>query len=359
MKQATGRAVRALTCLSLAAMLSLAGCAPKQEPSPSPSATPVVVTASATPEPSATAQPAAEPTDAPFTGNPITGDPDWSGAFKPVLCVFDMASGALPQAGISQADVLYQVQVEGGETRMLGLFLTDIPEKAGPVRSARTVFVSIQQMWGCLFVHHGGATNDFLQEVDAYGQLKTYQVERFDGMSDGAYFWRGSEHKAPHNSYANLQKCLADSQGAPEARGFVFGELPQGGAAAQQIDFAYSSLAREHYDYDADQGLYLRQHNGKKLVDAENSQQVAASNVIMIKYPFHDNVDSSHHGYYEMTGQGEAVICRDGRSFPCTWIQENKTDMIRFVDDQGNDIPLKVGKSCVHILPDKVEITCN
>ena len=59
MKQATGRAVRALTCLSLAAMLSLAGCAPKQEPSPSPSATPVVVTASATPEPSATAQPAA------------------------------------------------------------------------------------------------------------------------------------------------------------------------------------------------------------------------------------------------------------------------------------------------------------
>lgn len=357
MKNFTGRALRALICLSMAGVLSLAGCSPKQE-EPTPSPTPVVVTASATPEPAATAQATVAPTVAPFVGNPITGDTSFTGEFKPVLCVFDTASGALPQAGISQADVLYQVQVEGGETRMLGLFLTSIPEKAGPVRSARTAFVSIQQMWGCLFVHHGGAENKALPQVDAYGQIADYGIEHFDGIYDSAYFWRGSEHKAPHNSYTNLQKCVADSQGAPEAKGFVFGELPQGGAAAQQIDFAYSSLAKEHYDYDQEQGLYRRLHNGKKLVDAENSEQVAVSNVIMIKAPFHDNLDYLKRGYYEMTGRGEAVICRDGQSFSCTWVQENRTDMIRFVDEQGNDIPLKVGKSCVHILPDTVAITC-
>ena len=71
-----------------------------------------------------------------------------------------------PQYGISQADIIYEMETEGGITRMLALY-ADIREveRIGPLRSART-FIEAAMPFEPIIVHLGGSTlfDRFLQE---------------------------------------------------------------------------------------------------------------------------------------------------------------------------------------------------
>ena len=75
----------------------------------------------------------------PYT-NPLTGEgqmEDISGK-RPIAVMFNNLEMALPQLGVGQADVIYEIVAEGGITRMMGLF-QDIQGVGdlGSIRSAR------------------------------------------------------------------------------------------------------------------------------------------------------------------------------------------------------------------------------
>lgn len=56
----------------------------------------------------------------------------------PVLAVkIDNTSGARPRVGLTAADVVYVELVEGGLTRLLAIYASQLPAHVGPVRSAR------------------------------------------------------------------------------------------------------------------------------------------------------------------------------------------------------------------------------
>ena len=57
---------------------------------------------------------------------------------RPVAVMINNIGEAMPQSGIGQADVIYEMIVEGGITRLMAVF-SDYSglEKIGPVRSAR------------------------------------------------------------------------------------------------------------------------------------------------------------------------------------------------------------------------------
>ena len=55
------------------------------------------------------------------------------------MCIRDSHSDAWPQAGLNQAYMVYEIIVEGGETRLMALFKGVDVERIGPVRSARPV----------------------------------------------------------------------------------------------------------------------------------------------------------------------------------------------------------------------------
>src|SRR5579863_8827675 len=71
--------------------------------------------------------------------DPLTGLPPTSPAAekRPALAVkVDNVQGAWPQAGLNQADIVYDLPVEGGLTRLLAIFHSaDVPV-IGPIRSA-------------------------------------------------------------------------------------------------------------------------------------------------------------------------------------------------------------------------------
>ena len=67
----------------------------------------------------------------PFTGEPVT-------ALRRVLAVkIDNIAQARPQTGLTRADIVYVLPVEGGLSRLLAVFSSDAPPLVGPVRSAQ------------------------------------------------------------------------------------------------------------------------------------------------------------------------------------------------------------------------------
>lgn len=54
--------------------------------------------------------------------------------------MIDNHSGAWPQANLNKAYLVYEIIVEGGETRLMAVFKGQDLEKIGPIRSSRHYF---------------------------------------------------------------------------------------------------------------------------------------------------------------------------------------------------------------------------
>ena len=57
-----------------------------------------------------------------------------------------------------------------------------------------------------------------------------------------------------------------------------------------------------------------------------------------------------------MLGEGKALIFRDGVAIEGRWLADDPHQMSRFLDKQGNVIPLKPGQTWIEIVPPDYEI---
>jgi hypothetical protein len=114
---------------------------------------------------------------------------------RPVALSIDNHPKARWQAGISQAEIVYEVEVEHPFTRYLCIFYAKEPERIGPVRSARPYLIYYALEYDGIFVHVGGSD-------DAFIEIKRLGVAEVDGLYSGA-LWRyyDTGKYAPHNVY--------------------------------------------------------------------------------------------------------------------------------------------------------------
>ena len=90
------------------------------------------------------------------------------GANGPVLVVkIDDTTQAHPQIGLEDADIVYVEQVEGGLTRLAAVFSSVIPQRIGPVRSARISDIEIMSQFGRVAFAYSGAQSKLLPVIAA------------------------------------------------------------------------------------------------------------------------------------------------------------------------------------------------
>ena len=118
---------------------------------------------------------------------------------RAVAVMINNIKEAMPQSGIEQADVVYEMLVEGGITRLLAVF-TDYDDisKIGPVRSARMAYGIVSAEYDAIYIHYGGSE-------DGYAKIKAYKLDDIDGMNDQLVFYRDNSRVAPHNAYINSE----------------------------------------------------------------------------------------------------------------------------------------------------------
>ena len=125
--------VRAIVPLTLGGLV-LTGCGGGSSKSSTPAGS-----SSAPGTPASSAAPA--PTTDPLTGLKAS---DGGVSDHPVfIAKIDNTSSSRPQYGIGDADLVTQELVEGGITRLAAMFYSDLPAKAGPVRSARASDIGV------------------------------------------------------------------------------------------------------------------------------------------------------------------------------------------------------------------------
>ena len=76
---------------------------------------------------------------------------------RPIAVMIPNEVSAVPHYGISSADILYECNVEGDMTRLMGVFGDwENLGKIGNVRSARDYFIYWSFEWDSILCHYGG-----------------------------------------------------------------------------------------------------------------------------------------------------------------------------------------------------------
>ena len=259
------------------------------------------------------AQPKQSPTAqlrSPFTGEPVN-------ALNRVLALkIDNIGYARPQTGLTRADIVYTLPVEGGLSRFLAVFSSHYPHVIGPVRSAREDDLPLLRQFGRPAFAYSGATATLLPYIHRTARI----VDLYDGIASGYY--RDSGRVAPYNLYAHPQQLLRQAPHASKARdiGFRFGPPPPGGKTIPSASVSYPA-ASFRFTWSAAKGRWLVAMDGKSAVTSSGAPLSAVTVVIQ-----HTTVRTSRfleYGkpppYAESTGSGTALVLRDGKAWTTHW----------------------------------------
>jgi hypothetical protein len=268
--------------------------------------------------PSPTAKPKPKPALCPPHRSPFTGEPIKSDG--PVLAAkIDNIVFARPQTGLTKADIVYVLPVEGGLTRFLAVFSSHIPPVIGPVRSARFDDLELLRQFGRPAFAWSGAQNHLVRVVE-----RARIVDLYAGLVNG--YFRGTTRPAPDNLYGSTRVLLHDAHGREsKARciGFRFGSAPKGGHRVRWWSVSYPA-AQFKFVWSAQHRKWLVWMDGARAASTEGPQLGAPTIVIQ-----HTVVRTSHFleeglrpPYAVTKGHGWALVLRDGRAYRVHWARK-------------------------------------
>ena len=278
---------------------------------------------------------------------------------RPFIIVFNNEPRALPQSGISTADIVYEVLAEGNITRLIAVFhnLDETLEKLGPMRSTRHYFATIALEHDGIFVHHGGS-------VLGYTQITNLRMNAIDGMRyDGSTFWRDAERRRSrgleHSSYTSFENLRARSETLNfreyldylPIRFNFFEELSP--ISENYADIANVRLTNNNitrFEFNPDTKLYYKSIFGNPHMDAENDRQVAVRNVIVqITDITLIPGDTEGRRNVRLTGTGEGYLVSMGTYMPITWERVNEQSPTLFFNEAGELLTLNAGQTWITI----------
>lgn len=299
--------------------------------------------------------------------SPTTGLPSNSSVYLPILSQIDNNLEAIPQWGISLADIMYELPIQGqGWTRLTALFSDQYPEEAGPVRSGRVMHADLREEWDAALVHYGkqeAAGSNMKEILSKYGV--TAKGLAIDGIGNkySDYFSRVRYHSAPHNVSAyisNIKDLLLPNNYSFPERPFKFtDDTNYGGLPALQFSVIHKKNKDTSSTFSYDQAMkgYQRFISTGVYYDYLNPAEVLAySNVIIQRTKLTFNNNTMNPLLSDVVGKGAADIFIAGQYIAGAWSRESLTDRTVFYDQQGNELALQRGKSWIIICDIDTEI---
>lgn len=280
----------------------------------------------------------------------------FTGTDRPIAVMIDNHKDAWPQAGLNKAYCVYEIIVEGGETRLMALFKGTELDQIGPVRSSRHYFLDYALENDAIYTHYGWSPQ-------AQSDISTLKVNNINGITESSSsFWRIKAKSAPHNVLTSTSaiKKIAESKGykttsnSTSVLHYVEREVQlESEITVNQVTIPYSTLHTVSYKYDSETKRYTRYARGTKQTDYTTKEPVTTKNIIITfaeNYTLDDSENKNRQGLKNI-GKKDGYYITNGKAIKITCTKDSRTAKTVYKDLNGNVIDVNDGNTFINICP--------
>ena len=203
---------------------------------------------------------------------------------RPVAVMQPADPSARPAAGFSSADMVFEMPVfTNSNTRLMGVYLCDIPDDIGSMRSARHDYLPLAKGLDAVFIHWGYSkfAETLLERkvVENINCLTTSFCPRW--TQTGKMKYEDTGRITRENILQAMEKyqyrTTNNFVGYPHQNELSLESRPAGG----RIRLAYPNPYDVSYDYDKATNTYLRTWDDEADMDKNNNARVAPKNIVV------------------------------------------------------------------------------
>lgn len=283
---------------------------------------------------------------------------------RPVAVMVNNVAKALPQYGIAQADVIFEMVVEGDQTRFMAMYgdYTKVP-KVCSVRSCRKYFPIFSEGFDAVYVNWGMAP-----EIRDY--VASLGLTQYEGLNNtGGLFARDVErqnagYSLEHTGYfdgTRLAETMASrgdrTELAENKKGtaFLFNgvdeQVKPSGEACTYVHINFGAMTGT-FNYDESTNTYFKQLNGKDQIDGVTGTQLEFTNLFILETDIGMD-DNGFHKYFDWAGSEDSIgyYVSNGAVQKIHWLKEDGEikGYLKFYTEDGEELSINRGKSYIAI----------
>lgn len=295
---------------------------------------------------------------------------------RPIAVSIPNQKSCLPQYGITNASVIYQVPLRDNLTRLFCLFEDfDDLDRIGPTRSIRDYMVYIGLEHDAIICHWGSAVyaNDLLNSdmVDNISQA----TSGINNPTPGAFdrYNRSGSYNSTDSAYMFVSGLMTGVEKKGYSWDYDDTFEPKFLFAKDGVEATYDdaesatkiwpgkqgnyNTVGAYFEYDEATGKYAYYEYDKPLIDERTGEQLMVDNVVLQVCYAEERDD---HGYLIMemhgpqTGDGSLYFFTNGKVVKGTWERMNGDEKpAKYYDADGNELVFNQGKTFVCEIWDK------
>ncbi|MCF0143279.1 MAG: DUF3048 domain-containing protein [Parasporobacterium sp.] len=301
--------------------------------------------------------------------NPLTGEyfyPDESVGHRPVAVMVNNVPEAMPQYGIEAADIVYEIPVEGNQTRFLAIYpdYNTLPDICS-VRSCRYYYPALALGYDAIYIHWG-------IDYTIYPYYNSLDMDKYDlnildddptGLASRDQERLSQQYNLEHTSVfhgTNLPKVLKEDDVRLELKddmkdtAFKFSDplkdpvIPTGENCTDVYIRFGGQDAR--LAYDATTNKYLKYIYDEEQIDGRTKKQLAFTNVIILETTItsRDEVDHKH-VEWEGGDDSSAYWISNGKMQKIHWKKADEYSRLKLYDEDGKELTINPGKTYIAI----------
>lgn len=274
---------------------------------------------------------------------------------RPIGFVVTDETANLTQLNLESADLYFEAETEAGIPRILAIYASvdRIPERIGPVRSARPHFVKIAQALDCIYCHIGGSDTG-LKTIRALGvdDMTGAYVKDPTLTASKNYSWNRSaftREKVNDKIRRSKLRTKSEDRVSPFSFGTQAGDRP-----AATVDVKISEAYNIAFTYDAASGLYQKHRNALSTAvhkTATGGTIEAANVIVMFDRRFMDEMYTDSNGHtaprYDFDlKEGIGLLASGGTARDIRWTRSSG-GLLFFEQDGSTPLVVSPGKTFI------------
>ena len=283
---------------------------------------------------------------------------DLNNTNRPYAVMINNHYNARPQAGLEKAYIVYEFMVEGGITRMMALYTTDVDvKKIGSVRSSRHYYLDYALENDAIYVHWGTS-------IYAEKDIHSLGINNIDGMNyGGIYFTTDSSlgRSLEHTRFTSSDMIKNGIKGlgyrTKREKDYLLNYTAdevdlskKEGIVANKIDIRYSNYMTANYSYNADEKVYYRSIDNNAMKDLVTGEQYKFKNIIAYSVAYSSISDYGHQDIKNV-GEGEGYYFTNGYGVKIKWSKKSRGEQTKYYYQDGKEIDVSDGNTFIQVYP--------